>query len=101
MLQNTRREHDGAGRPRYEWYGFVGADVRYVEPNIFLHGTVFHESFSVDAHNVVRDLTLGASMRIDALRVSLTRVFRSEEFTTAFGGGGKQIFYSLNIGLEF
>ena len=101
MLQNTRREHDGAGRPRYEWYGFVGADVRYVAHNIFLDGTVFHESFSVDSRNVVRDVTLGASMRIDALRVSLTRIFRSDEFTTPFGSGGKQIFYSLNIGLEF
>ena len=60
MLQNTRREHDGAGRPRYEWYGFIGADVRYVAHNIFLDGTLFHESFSVDRRNVVRDLTLGA-----------------------------------------
>jgi lipid A 3-O-deacylase len=101
MLQNTRREHEGAGRPRYEWYGFAGADLRYVAHNIFLDGTVFHDSFSVDRRNVVRDFTLGASMRIDALRVSLTRVFRSEEFTTPFGGGGKQTFYSLNIGLEF
>jgi len=88
-------------RPRYEWYGFVGADVRYVAHNIFLDGTVFHESFSVDTRDLVSDLTLGASMRIDALRISLTRIFRSEEFTTSFGGGGKQIFYSLNIGLEF
>jgi hypothetical protein len=101
MLQNTRREHDGAGRPRYEWYGFVGADVRYVAHNIFLDGTVFHNSYSVDARDVVHDLTLGASMRIDALRVSLTRIFRSEEFTTPYGSGGRQIFYSLNIGLEF
>jgi hypothetical protein len=101
MLQNTRREHDGGGRPRYEWYGFTGADVRYVARNIFLDGTLFHQSFSVDRRNIVRDLTFGASMRIDALRVSLTRIFRSEEFTTPFGSGGKQIFYSLNIGLEF
>ena len=101
MLQNTRREHEGAGRPRHEWYGFIGADVRYVARNIFLDGTLFHKSFSVDRRDVVRDVTVGASMRIEALRVSLTRIFRSEEFTTSFGGGGKQSFYSLNIGLEF
>jgi hypothetical protein len=101
MLQNTRREHEGPGRPRYEWYGFAGVDVRYVAHNIFLDGTVFHDSFSVDRRDVVRDITLGVSMRVDALRVSLTRVFRSEEFTTAFGSGGEQTFYSLNIGLEF
>lgn len=101
MLQNTRREHEGAGRPRYEWYGFAGADVRYVARNIFLDGTLFHESYSVERRNVVRDFTLGASVRIEALRVSLTRIFRSEEFTTPAGGGGKQSFYSLNLGLEF
>lgn len=101
MLQNTRREHEGAGRPRHEWYGFIGADVRYVARNLFLDGTVFHKSFSVDHRNIVRDVTIGAAMRIEALRVSLTRVFRSEEFATPFGGGGRQVFYSLNIGLEF
>lgn len=101
MLQNTRREHEGAGRPRYEWYGFAGADVRYVARNIFLDGTLFHKSYSVDRRNVVRDFTVGASLRIETLRISLTRIFRSEEFTTPVGGGGKQAFYSLNLGLEF
>ncbi len=101
MMQNTRREHEGAGRSHYEWSGFAGVDVRYVAYNIFLDGTVFHDSYNVDRRNVVRDFTLGASVRKEVLRVSLTRIFRSEEFTTPYGGGGKQAFYSLNIGLEF
>lgn len=101
MLQNSRREHEGAGRPRYEWYGFAGADLRYVAYNIFIDGTVLHKSESVDRRDMVRDFTLGASMRVDAMRISLTRIYRSEEFTTPFGGGGSQAFYSLNMGLEF
>ena len=47
------------------------------------------------------DLTAGLSLRYKQARVSLTRILRSEEFTTAIGGGGKQGFYSLNVGLEF
>jgi lipid A 3-O-deacylase len=101
MLQNTRRDRDGAGRPRYEWSGFIGTDVRYVARNIFLDGTVFHQSASVDKHHIVRDITLGAAIRIDVIRISLTRVLRSEEFTTPLGGSGSQVFYSLNLGLEF
>ena len=44
---------------------------------------------------------MGVSMRIDALRVSVTQIRRSEEFYTPLGGGGKQKFYSVNIGIEF
>ena len=32
---------------------------------------------------------------------SFTRVLRSEEFASAAGGGGRQAFHSLNIGVEF
>jgi hypothetical protein len=46
-------------------------------------------------------LLAGVSLRIDALRVSVTRVKRSEEFYTPLGSGGKQQFYSINVGLEF
>jgi len=54
MLQNTRREHDG-GAGTLRMVRLHRRDVRYVARNIFLDGTVFHESFSVDARNVVRD----------------------------------------------
>lgn len=101
MLQNTRREHEDAGRAPFEWYGFVGADLRYVARNIFLDGTVFRGGPSVDRRTEVHDFTVGVSARIDTYRFSLTRILRSEEFTTAFSGGGKQSFYSLNLGLEF
>jgi hypothetical protein len=45
----------------------------------------------------VYDITAGLSARIDKVRLSVTRVKRSEEFD----GGGKQRFYSINLGIEF
>lgn len=101
MLQNTHREDEGAGRADFEWYSFAGADFRMVGYNIFLDGTLFSSSPSVDRRTAVHDLTAGLSLRYKSLRVSLTRILRSEEFTTPVGGGGKQGFYSLNVGLEF
>jgi hypothetical protein len=41
------------------------------------------------------------SLRYEQVRFSMTRVKRSEEFTTPFGGSGKQRFYSINVGIEF
>jgi lipid A 3-O-deacylase len=101
MLQNTRREYEHGERADSEWYGFIGADVRYVAHNVFLDGTRFRASPGVDRRNTVRDFTVGMSLRYRETRVSLTRILRSEEFTTPVGGGGTQSFYSLNLGLEF
>lgn len=101
MLKNTRRETENGGRDKLEWYGFVGADYRLVARNIFLDGTVFHDSPSVQRRRAVHDLSAGLSFRYRWLRFSLTHILRSEEFTTAGGGGGKQSFDSLNLGLEF
>jgi hypothetical protein len=94
-LQNVRRE----GRDD-EWYGFVGVDQRLVARNIFLDGTVFRESASVERRPHVYDLTMGAAARIGIFRLSVTRVRRSEEFYTAAGCGGSQFFHSINLGIE-
>ena len=51
--------------------------------------------------DAVYDFTTGISMRIETLRVSVTRIKRSEEFTAPAGGGGRQRFYSINVGVEF
>lgn len=101
MLKNTRREQD-AGRARpYEWFVFAGADGRLMGHNTSLDGSLFRDGPSVATRDFVYDLLAGASVRIDALRVSVTRIQRSEEFYTPQGGGGKQRFYSINIGIEF
>ncbi len=50
---------------------------------------------------LVHDWTVGLSARVATVRLSATRVQRSEEFTTPTRGGGPQSFYSFNIGWQF
>jgi len=100
LLQNTRRSIDERARPSWEYYVFAGADLRYVARNIFLDGTVFRDSPSVDKRHYVHDLSAGISLRYRAFRFTLSRVYRSEEFTTPAGGGGRQSFYALSLAYE-
>lgn len=95
IMQNTRKkEHYG------EWFVFLAMDHRLVAHNIFLDGTVFHKSVSVDKRQHVYDLNAGLSARFGIVRLSITRVRRSEEFSTVSGGGGAQFFHSINLGFE-
>jgi len=96
LLQDLRRQ-EGSGD---EWFAFAGVDHRLVAHNIFLDGTVFRSSPSVDRRAHVYDLMAGLSARWGVFRLSLTRVWRSEEFHTAAGGGGRQRFHSINLGVE-
>jgi hypothetical protein len=101
MLQNMRRDIEPGRSHGVEWYVFAGLDHRLVAHNIFLDGAVFRDSPSVRKRPHVYDVTLGLSLRIDATRISVTRVRRSEEFFTAAGTGGLQNFDSVNLGIEF
>lgn len=101
MLKNTRSQHDAGRAHPYEWFAYAGVDARLVGYNIFLDGSLFRDGPSVSRRDAVYDLMAGVSVRFDALRMSVTRVKRSEEFYTPLGGGGEQRFYSINIGLEF
>ncbi len=101
MLQNVRRDVEGVSGGGTEWYVFAGFDQRLVARNIFLDGTVFRDSPSVQRRPHVYDLSVGFSLRVSALHLSLTRVRRSEEFYTGVGGGGRQTFDSVNLGIEF
>ncbi len=101
MLKNARQEHDGRARQSYEWFVFAGVDGRAIAHNIFLDGSLFRDGPSVQSRSMVYDITAGVSARIDKVRMSLTRIKRSEEFTTPAGGGGQQQFHSVNIGIEF
>jgi hypothetical protein len=101
ILQNFRSSKPCATWTVCEGYGFIGAEARAVAYNIFLDGTVFRDSPSVNRTPFVYDLTVGFSLRFDILRFTVTRVTRSEEFTTPVRGGGKQTFHSFNLGFEF
>lgn len=102
MLHNTRRAATSAGARRepLEWYAFLGVDHRLVAHNIFLDGGAFRDGPGVDRRSHVYDFSRGISVRYQWFRFSLTRVRRSEEFSTPLGSG-KQNFDSINIGFEF
>ena len=101
MLQRSRRSDGQSSRDTPEWYVFAGFDGRLVGRNLFLDGNTFVDSASVDRRLLVHDLTAGFSLRIAPLRVSLTHVQRSSEFTTPFGRAAVQRFQSVNVGWEF
>lgn len=101
MLQPTRDQDSPLTQVCCEWYFFAGGDYRLVARNIFLDGPVFHDGPNVNHRNAVHDITSGFAFRYRQLNLSLTHITRSEEFTTAQGGGGKQRFYSLNVGWQF
>jgi hypothetical protein len=101
MLQRVRLKDTQAPDDRREWYVFAGADARAVAYNVFLDGNMFRSSPSVDRRDFVYDLKAGFSIRIPPARISLTQIWRSEEFTTPVAGGGSQRFQSLNVSWEF
>ncbi len=69
----------------WEIYGFAGAEGRLMGVNIFLDGNHFQDSASVDKKSFVYDLSYGAAVRYKPLRVTFTRVRRSEEFEPRSG----------------
>ena len=97
MLKNTRRQQDEGRYQSWEWFAFAGVDGRLVAHNIFLDGSLFRDGPGIARNDKVFDITAGLSGRIDKVRMSVTRVNRSEEFD----GGGRQRFYSINFGVEF
>ena len=101
MLKNTRRQHDEGRRQSWEWFAFAGVDGRLIAHNIFLDGSLFRDGPGIARNDKVYDITAGLSTRIDKVRLSVTRIKRSEEFTTPLGGSGDQRFYSINLGIEF
>ncbi len=97
MLKNARRQQDEGRYQSWEWFAFAGVDGRLVAHNIFLDGSLFRDGPSIESNSRVYDVSAGLSARIDKVRLSVTRIKRSEEFT----GGGRQRFYSINFGIEF
>lgn len=99
LLQNARRASDQA-RAHWEYYAFAGADLRYVVHNVFLDGSLFRGGPGVARLDTVYDLSAGLSVRWGTFRLTLSRIHRSDEFSTPLGRQGRQTFYSLNLGWE-
>ena len=101
LIPTTAEPLEVGERPKWELYVFAGADGRAVAHNIFLDGTVFSDSHSVDKEDFVYDLTAGFSLRYKSFRFQYTFVRRSEEFSPRRGRyDGTHDYGSLSIGVE-
>ncbi len=100
LIPSTAESED-ADRGDWELYVFAGAEGRAVGHNIFLDGTVFSDSHSVEREDFVYDLTVGFSLRYDDWRLQYTYARRGEEFSPRRGSfDGVHDFGSVSFGIE-
>lgn len=87
---------------KWEGYLFAGIDGRLLGHNVFLDGTVFSDSHSVDKESFVYDLKAGFSVRRKKLRLTYTYVRRSRELATLPAGqtDGEHGFGSVSVTFE-
>lgn len=71
------RPADGFG-----WSVFAGVDGRAVARNIFLDGSTFRDSLSVDKKTIVGDAEVGASLGVGDFEITASYVWRSREYET-------------------
>lgn len=64
------------------WYAFIGAEGRAVVHNIFLDGSTFRNSLSVNKRHLVADIQAGMAVQIGDAQITYTYVWRTREFKT-------------------
>lgn len=64
------------------WFVFANAEGRFMAHNMLLDGNTFEDSHSVDKEDWVGDVQLGVAVLWDRWQLSLTNVWRSNEFKT-------------------
>ncbi len=84
--------------PYLGFYVFGGAMGRAVGRNMFLDGTLFRDSRSVDKEYFVADLTAGAAVTWRDYRLAFTHVFRTPEYE---GQSGFHEYGSLTFSVKF
>lgn len=77
-------------------YLFLGVEARGVLHNLFLDGSTFHDSHSVERRPFVLEAQAGLALRFRKVRVAYTYVFRTEEFE---GQDGADRFGALTLSL--
>ncbi len=82
----------------FNWYLFVGLEGRAVLHNIFLDGSSFTDSHSVDKNTFVGDLQAGLVIQWNRFRISYTQIFRSKEFE---GQDSGDLFGSMSLSYHF
>lgn len=94
-----------AGRPgphpRFTWWLFAGVEGEIVLHDIFLDGTVFSDSHSVDKKTFRTILTTGLHLEYRKYEVDLMWVTHSKEFETQAIGIDRHEYLSINLGWKF
>ncbi|MBP0492085.1 lipid A deacylase LpxR family protein [Pararoseomonas indoligenes] len=87
-------------RPQHDfgWYIFGGAGGRAVARNLFLDGSTYRESASVDRKWFVGEAQVGAAILWRGTRLAYTHVWQSSEFDGQRGG---QAFGSISLTVPF
>jgi hypothetical protein len=73
------------GAAGFGWYVWLGGDVRAVARNVFIDGSTFRDSPSVDRKPFQYDIQLGVVVAWPKARVGLTVLQRSREFASQVG----------------
>ena len=88
--------HDALAGHDFGWYFFAGVEGRAMGRNIFLDGSTFESSRSVDKKIFVGDFNAGAALVFDWGRIAATYTNRTPEFTTQRGDD-----QFVSVGLSF
>lgn len=64
----------------FGWYLFAGVDGRAIARNLFLDGSTFEDSRSVDKKPLVADLQIGVALTWRSARLSYAQVLRTREY---------------------
>jgi len=92
------RTADGSTERFFGAFVFGGVEGRAIGHDIFLDGTLFSDSRSVDKNPFVADFVVGGGIKLGSARVIYSQTFRTEEFKTQ---GGGQDFGSLAVTWRF
>jgi hypothetical protein len=84
--------------PDFTWYLFAGGEARLMLRNIFLDGSSFQSSPSVNAEQYVGDFTGGLALLYQGYRLSLNYTQRTREFA---GQRGNDEFLSIDLSGHF
>ncbi len=86
----------------WDFYLFVGAEARAVERNIFLDGTWRAPEHSVESWAFVGELQVGRALFAGPFRISVSNVFRTDEFVGVEGGQrGCQRYSAMTFSVRF
>ena len=90
--------HESQPAAGFGAYVFAGVDGRAVARNLFLDGNSFVSSRSVSKLSLVGDVTAGAAIVFDSVRLAFTHVWRSREYKNQ---PGRDEFGAVALTLRF